>query len=413
MLEYVTKNRQKPQRIKDFRILAMDVWESVVGQAQVVERLKKVAQGDSSKIAQSWLICGSAGFGCAKVARAFAAALQSSAKVASNRAAENSATQINTDKIASEVLAGTSPDVNILSTDKVTVSIDEVRELVSISEQMPSVAPWRIIIIEDVGRMLERTTNVLLKEIEEPAAHTIWILCAASAADVLPTIRSRSQIVNLAQPSDQAVQEYVQQSARIDSKTAASVARMAQGNVDLAMLYATSESARSRREELVAGVLRLSSAIDAIMLAQTLIEDAKSQAEDEVQKSVEAEQSEFLRINGIKPTDKIPPKIRSAYNAIGKKDDVKRKVTRVSRDVLNRAIDAICSIYRDVLVVLNNAQLQTPLVNQEFKAEIMQLSKKNTAERALKCLDTLAVAKKRLAGNGNATLIFEALLCAL
>lgn len=373
----------------------MDVWESVVGQAQVVERLKKVAQGDSSKIAQSWLICGSAGFGCAKVARAFAAALQSSGK------------------IASEVLAGTSPDVNILSTDKVTVSIDEVRELVSISEQMPSVAPWRIIIIEDVGRMLERTTNVLLKEIEEPAPRTIWILCAASAADVLPTIRSRSQIVNLAQPSDQDVQEYVQQSAHIDAKTAASVARIAQGNVDLAMLYATSESARSRREELVAGVLRLSSAIDAIMLAQTLIEDAKSQAEDEVQKSVEAEQSEFLRINGIKPTDKIPPKIRSAYNAIGKKDDVKRKVTRVSRDVLNRAIDAICSVYRDVLVVLNNAQSQTPLVNQEFKAEIMQLSKKNTAERALKCLDALAVAKKRLAGNGNATLVFEALFCSL
>ena len=121
----------------------MDVWESVVGQAQVVERLKKVAQGDSSKIAQSWLICGASGFGCAKVARAFAAALQSRGKVASFRAAEDSATQINpqinTDKIASEVLAGTSPDVNILSTDKVTVSIDEVREIVSMSEQMPSV----------------------------------------------------------------------------------------------------------------------------------------------------------------------------------------------------------------------------------------------------------------------------------
>ena len=73
----------------------MDVWESVVGQAQVVERLKKVAQGDSSKIAQSWLICGASGFGCAKVARAFAAALQSRGKVASFRAAEDSATQIN------------------------------------------------------------------------------------------------------------------------------------------------------------------------------------------------------------------------------------------------------------------------------------------------------------------------------
>ena len=391
----------------------MDVWESVVGQAQVVERLKKVAQGDSSKIAQSWLICGASGFGCAKVARAFAAALQSREKIASSRTAENSATQINTDKIASEVLAGTSPDVNILSTDKVTVSIDEVREIVSISEQMPSVAPWRIIIIEDVGRMLERTTNVLLKEIEEPAAHTIWILCAASSADVLPTIRSRSQIVNLAQPSDQDVQEYVQKHSNVDAKTAASVARIAQGNVDLAMLYATSEQARSRREELVAGVLRISSAIDAIMLAQTLIEDAKSQAEDEVQKSIEAEQSEFLRINGLKPTDKIPPKIRSAYNAIGKKDDVKRKVTRVSRDVLNRAIDAICSVYCDALVLINNAQDKAPLVNQDFKAQIAALAKNLSAERALKCLDALAVAKKRLAGNGNATLVFEALLCTL
>ena len=66
-----------------------------------------------------------------------------------------------------------------------------------------------------------------------------------------------------------------------------------------------------------------------------------------------------------------------------------------------------------MLVVLNNAQLQTPLVNQEFKAEIIQLSKKITAERALKCLDALAVAKKRLAGNGNATLVFEALFCSL
>ncbi len=88
----------------------------------------------------------------------------------------------------------------MLTTNKVTIGIDQVRDITT-SEQMPATAPWRIIIIEDVDRMLERTTNVLLKEIEEPAEHCIWLPCAPSAQDVLPTIRSRTRIVNLAVPS--------------------------------------------------------------------------------------------------------------------------------------------------------------------------------------------------------------------
>ena len=95
------------------------------------------------------------------------------------------------------MLAGTHPDVTVLTTNKVTIGIDQVREIITTSEQMPATAPWRIIIIEDVDRMLERTTNVLLKEIEEPAEHCIWLLCAPSAQDVLPTIRSRCVEVKL------------------------------------------------------------------------------------------------------------------------------------------------------------------------------------------------------------------------
>ena len=72
-------------------------------------------------------------------------------------------------RVTQQVLAGTHPDVTVLTTNKVTIGIDQVREIITTSEQMPATAPWRIIIIEDVDRMLERTTNVLLKEIEEPA----------------------------------------------------------------------------------------------------------------------------------------------------------------------------------------------------------------------------------------------------
>jgi DNA polymerase III subunit delta' len=48
-----------------------------------------------------------------------------------------------------------------------------------------------VLIIEDADRMTERTSNVLLKALEEPPANTVWVLCAPSVADMLPTIRSR------------------------------------------------------------------------------------------------------------------------------------------------------------------------------------------------------------------------------
>lgn len=168
----------------------MSVWDAIVGQPKVVEELRRVAEGDGRGVAQSWLICGPAGSGTMQVARAFAAALESP---------DHGEGELPT-KITSQILADRFPDVVTLSTDKVTIGIDEVRDLVTLSEQMPSTAPWRIIIIENTERMLERTTNVLLKEIEEPSAHTIWLLCAPSAQDVLPTIRSRTRLVTLGVP---------------------------------------------------------------------------------------------------------------------------------------------------------------------------------------------------------------------
>mgnify|MGYP001081198757 CR=1 FL=1 len=134
----------------------MSVWDAIVGQQAVVEQLKAIAAGDPKAIAQSWLICGPPGSGRSNVARAFAAALDTPDHGLADEP----------DKARQQILAGTHPDVTVLATNKVTISIDEVRELIGISEQMPSTAPWRVIIIEDVDRMLERTTNVLLKEID-------------------------------------------------------------------------------------------------------------------------------------------------------------------------------------------------------------------------------------------------------
>lgn len=381
----------------------MSVWDSLVGQKPVIDMLSRIAQGDPSQITQSWLICGPPGSGRSNMARAFAAALES----------PDHGMSAEPTRVTQQVLAGTHPDVTVLTTNKVTIGIDQVREIITTSEQMPATAPWRIIIIEDVDRMLERTTNVLLKEIEEPAEHCIWLLCAPSAQDVLPTIRSRTRIVNLAVPSTQAVAGFLTSTTNVEPKVAQRAARLAEGHIGIAKLYATDERVMFDRDELVVGVLNLARASDAVLLAGNLIDNAKAQAEADANRITAGQEAEFRRINGLAPSDRIPPKLRGAFNQIAKKDDVKRLVTRRTRDVLDRALNSIASIYRDVAVLQNNAEDSVGLINLENRSSITELSVRLNRSGAVTRLDEVAHARKRLAGNGNPLLVFESLFCAL
>lgn len=381
----------------------MSVWDSLVGQKPVIDMLSRIAQGDPSQITQSWLICGPPGSGRSNMARAFAAALES----------PDHGMSAEPTRVTQQVLAGTHPDVTVLTTNKVTIGIDQVREIITTSEQMPATAPWRIIIIEDVDRMLERTTNVLLKEIEEPAEHCIWLLCAPSAQDVLPTIRSRTRIVNLAVPSTQAVAGFLTSTTNVEPKVAQRAARLAEGHIGIAKLYATDERVMSDRDELVVGVLNLARASDAVLLAGNLIDNAKAQAEADANRITAGQEAEFRRINGLAPSDRIPPKLRGAFSQIAKKDDVKRLVTRRTRDVLDRALNSIASIYRDVAVLQNNAEDSVGLINLENRSSITELSVRLNRAGAVTRLDEVAHARKRLAGNGNPLLVFESLFCAL
>lgn len=381
----------------------MSVWDSLVGQKPVIDMLSRIAQGDPSQITQSWLICGPPGSGRSNMARAFAAALES----------PDHGMSAEPTRVTQQVLAGTHPDVTVLTTNKVTIGIDQVREIITTSEQMPATAPWRIIIIEDVDRMLERTTNVLLKEIEEPAEHCIWLLCAPSAQDVLSTIRSRTRIVNLAVPSTQAVAGFLTSTTNVEPKVAQRAARLAEGHIGIAKLYATDERVMSDRDELVVGVLNLARASDAVLLAGNLIDNAKAQAEADANRITAGQEAEFRRINGLAPSDRIPPKLRGAFNQIAKKDDVKRLVTRRTRDVLDRALNSIASIYRDVAVLQNNAEDSVGLINLENRSSITELSVRLNRAGAVTRLDEVAHARKCLAGNGNPLLVFESLFCAL
>ena len=384
----------------------MSVWDAIVGQQPTVDLLKRTVAAQApghDEVAQSWLICGPPGSGRSNLARAFAAALISPDQGLSDQPT----------RVTQQVLAGTHPDVTVLSTNKVTIGINEVRDLIMTSEQMPSTSRWRVIIIEDVDRMLERTTNVLLKEIEEPAEHTIWLLCAPSAQDVLPTIRSRTRVLNLAVPSNTAVADFLTDQVGVDRPLAAKAARLAQGHIGIARLYATRDQVLADRDELVVGLLGLRRASDAVILAGRVVDAARDQATATVDDEVAKDEREFRQINGLRDKERIPRQLRGAYHALGGKDQVRRRVTRLTRDVLDRNLSTLASVYRDVGVLQNGAEEKAGLVNLENRAAIAALSVRLSRQGAIDRIQLIARARRRLAANGSPLLVFEALFCTL
>lgn len=381
----------------------MSVWDDLVGQRPVIEQLKTIVEAGSQTMPQSWLICGPAGSGRSHIARAFAAALESHDHGLSNEPTA----------VTKAILEGNHPDVYCLQTQAVTISIDEVRSLIEFASNTPETAFWRIIIIEDVDRMLERTTNVLLKEIEEPSERVIWLLCTRSAQAVLPTIRSRTRVVNLSQPSSNEVADYIAGKWGIDLELAQRCSRIALGHIGIARLYAQDDQALAEHDDLVHSITELQRTSDAVVLAGHLVETAESQARREIEQVIAGQEREFRLLNGLNPDERIPAKLRSEFNAIGKKDVVKRLVVRRTRDVLDRYLTVVASVYRDVCVIQQDAEQSSSLVNVEQRLSITQLAARVSAAQAVAVIESVDTARRRLAHNSPPLLVFEALLCSL
>ena len=124
-------------------------------------------------------------------------------------------------------------------------------------------------IVEDADRLTDQAANALLKAIEEPTERTVWLLCAPTVEDVLPTIRSRTRLVVLATPSVEDVTDFLVRTEGLGVETASYAARASQGHIGRARALARDEDTRRRRREVVAIPARLTSLVRACRRLQT------------------------------------------------------------------------------------------------------------------------------------------------
>jgi DNA polymerase-3 subunit delta' len=372
----------------------MALWDDLTGQADAIAIVEAAAAASvdgstESGMTHSWLITGPPGSGRSNLAYAFAAALLGG----------DEATQ-------RQVAARTHPDLGVLSTERVIISIDEVRQLVASSQFSPSVGRYRVMVIEDADRMSERTSNVLLKALEEPPPRTVWILCAPSEADLIPTIRSRVRTVRLRVPGIAEVAQLLERRDGVDAATATRAAREAQSHIGMAHRLATNADARDRRERTLTVALGLRSVSDAVVASATLLDLAKADAEAITEEREAAERDAALRSLGIEPGGTIPPALRAQLKALD--EDQKRRATRSLRDGIDRIMVDLLSLYRDILLL----QLGVPTdpINLSILSSLQSAAASATATETLQTMDAIAIARRRIEANVAPTLALEAML---
>ena len=304
---------------------------------------------------------------------------------------------------------GSHPDVTVLATEKVIISIEEIRSLVAASYFGGSISKYQIMIIEDADRMAERSSNVLLKTLEEPPAGTIWILCAPSEADMLPTIRSRVRRVALKQPSSQTVADLLVARDRISPSLALQVAAEAQGHIGMALRLATSTDARARSKDTLLAAMQIDSIPKAMFTAERWLELARKDADALTAEKATEERTALPATLGIPEGGTVPPALRADIKAL--EEGQKRRATRSLRDGIDRILVDLMSLYRDVLMVELGAEAE--LVNADLRSQIVELAATSTASEVITKLEALAQARVRISSNVRDLMVLESLAVAL
>ncbi len=385
------------------------IWNALVGQSDVVAKLRR-AVTDAEKIrigepgpamTHAWLITGPPGSGRSTAATTFAAALICPLN------------GCGTCQICRMAPVGGHADVEIITPSGLSYGVDEARELVRLSSLAPIDSPWRVIIMEDADRLTDEASNSLLKSLEEPTPHTVWVLCAPSVEDVLPTIVSRTRHISLRTPTTKDVTQLLINTYKVDPAMAAFAARASQGHIGRARGLAMEEASRTRRQSDLRSAMSLRDVPSCIFAARDMVTEATTAANTRADALDNKEDEQLKAVFGIEEGNRVtgPSKrnVDSAKKQLLAHQKTRRK--RMIRDEVDRSLVDLLGLFRDILIVQVDSNLE--LINQEMRPAIESFAARGNPADTTRTLEAIEHARASIKANTPPQLAVESLMVSI
>lgn len=219
----------------------MYTFEEIRGNTPLVEQLRRSAA--SGRSSHAYLFLGGAGAGKRLIANTFAKALQ----------CEGEKRPCDSCKSCHAFNHGNHPDVIYFQPLKngKTYTIEDVREqLLETVDLKPFQYEKKIYIIEKADALNIQSQNALLKTLEEPPAHAVFLLLAERAEAFLPTILSRVVVMKIRPLSAETIADYLMQAGHLAEESHI-LSAYAQGRIGQALELVEDEGFREMRQDIL------------------------------------------------------------------------------------------------------------------------------------------------------------------
>ena len=237
---------------------------TIIGYQNIVTQLQSAV--NSERVAGAYLFAGEQGVGKETVALYFANLILC-------ESSDGASVPCGECRACRKIKSGNHPDLQIIRPDGAQLKIDQIREMQQQISYQPLEGPRKVYIIANSERMNVYTANSLLKTLEEPPAASTIVLLTENVNAILPTIRSRSQILTFyPMPIDELAAALVDRFST-DKEDAHNAAILSRGIVGKAITLV--EKGISDRQE-IPEILEATDLIAAFRLAEQFEKDLDS-----------------------------------------------------------------------------------------------------------------------------------------
>ncbi|WJY96620.1 DNA polymerase III subunit delta' [Corynebacterium fournieri] len=370
----------------------------------IMSAAKAARLGDGYAMTHAWLFTGPPGAGRSQAALAFAAALMCTDpdEIGCGRC-----------EACHLALAGTHTDLLHVVPQRVNIPVEYVRRtIVPQAARLPTVAPWRVIIIENADRLNTDAADALLKTVEEPPEHTVIIMCAPSTdpQDFSQTLRSRCRHLYVPAPTEDEVVRILVDEEGASEHDARLAAAATMRHVGRARLLVRSEKVQQRRSMAINLAELVFHGAQAFQAVGALVKAAESEAVEAHKAEDEAERAKLENALGMGAKGKGAARalggVASSIKAL--EEEQKKRGTRRKRDMFDLVLVDLAGVYRDAMIIQSGADL--PLIHPDYEGLAREIAERTTADGLVECQEAIAQCRLRLAQQVQPAVAFNGML---